>query len=63
MQIRITPIQLADTVELLDELGRRLQVEAAALAGLEGEAARELARKQLRSALTARELFDYFAQF
>ena len=63
MQIQLTPVQLADTIELLDEIRHRLQVEAAALAGLGGETARELALKQLKSAATAWELFNHFAQF
>lgn len=51
---------LTDTIELMQAYSIRLEVEAAALAGLKSPEAERLARKRLKDAEAAEKLFNFY---
>lgn len=60
LTIQIDPEILNATIEAARELQERYEAEAAALARLDTQEARELAQERLKAANVAKGLFDYY---
>lgn len=60
MKIKLPQDILDATIEAMEDYRHRLELEAAALAGLDGPAAKQLAEQRAKLAETAAELANFY---